>query len=253
MIPCHRAALDYLDARLSVIPVHQKRPLVAWKPYQERCATPDDVASWFHGWPHAGVGIVCGRISRLVVVDADPRNGDGYAALAARIPPTPTVETGGGGCHHWFLAGGARIPKVPGLLPGLDLQAESSYIVAPPSIHPSGRPYRWAPGLAFGEIPLAPLPSLVYDLIRLRRERETARPVTGRTGLAGALTLDGALERLESVQRVGGQWVARCPVHDDREPSLSLAMGTDGRLLAHCFAGCTFADIVHALIEGIPA
>ncbi len=42
--------------------------------------------------------------------------------------------------------------------------------------------------------------------------------------------------------------IARCPAHEDRLPSLSLAEGADGRALLHCFAGCdTGAEILPAL------
>jgi hypothetical protein len=247
-------ARAYLAAGLSVIPVRRedKTPLLAWKVFQSRRATEAELGVWYRRWPEAGVAIVCGGISGVVVGDGDPRNGDGWARLRARLPhATPTAETGGGGEHCYFAAPPSPLPKMPGLLPGVDLQAEASYVVAPPSIHPSGRPYRWRAGLAFGEVPLAPVPPVLADLIRLHREREAPRPATRRGGRAGALTLAAALERLEGVQRAGGQWVARCPAHDDREPSLSLAAGADGRLLAHCFAGCTFADVVHALLEGV--
>jgi hypothetical protein len=43
-------------------------------------------------------------------------------------------------------------------------------------------------------------------------------------------------------------WLARCPAHDDRHASLSLANAPDGKLLAFCFAGCSFAEIREALI-----
>jgi len=43
---------------------------------------------------------------------------------------------------------------------------------------------------------------------------------------------------LAGVRRNGHGWVARCPAHDDREPSLSLDEGDDGRALVHCHAGC---------------
>lgn len=43
-----------------------------------------------------------------------------------------------------------------------------------------------------------------------------------------------------------GQWLARCPIHDDQRPSLSCRVA-DGRLLAHCFAGCPFQLIAQAL------
>jgi hypothetical protein len=43
-----------------------------------------------------------------------------------------------------------------------------------------------------------------------------------------------------------GRWVARCPAHADRSPSLSLAVGRAGALLVYCFAGCTVPDILKA-------
>jgi len=43
-----------------------------------------------------------------------------------------------------------------------------------------------------------------------------------------------------------GGWVDHCPAHDDREPSLSVRVADDGRLLLYCHAGCRFADILTA-------
>ena len=48
-------------------------------------------------------------------------------------------------------------------------------------------------------------------------------------------------------RRTGRGWVARCPAHDDRGPSLSIGEGADGRLLLKCFAGCSWADLRQAL------
>ena len=48
-------------------------------------------------------------------------------------------------------------------------------------------------------------------------------------------------------RRHGRYGMARCPAHEDRRPSLSLANGTDGRLLAFCHATCTFDAILAAL------
>jgi hypothetical protein len=47
-------------------------------------------------------------------------------------------------------------------------------------------------------------------------------------------------------RRSGAGWIARCPAHDDRTPSLGLSRG-DGRVLVHCFAGCTQAEVIAAL------
>ena len=40
---------------------------------------------------------------------------------------------------------------------------------------------------------------------------------------------------------------ARCPAHDDRNPSLSVSQGSDGKVLLKCFAGCTQAAVIDAL------
>jgi hypothetical protein len=47
-------------------------------------------------------------------------------------------------------------------------------------------------------------------------------------------------------RRSGKGWIAKCPAHDDRTPSLSINEGRDGRMLLKCFAGCTFDQIVSA-------
>ena len=55
------------------------------------------------------------------------------------------------------------------------------------------------------------------------------------------------LERLEGVKRTGpDRWVAQCPAHGDRNPSLSVRE-TGDRLLLHCWAGCEAAEVVNAV------
>ena len=47
-------------------------------------------------------------------------------------------------------------------------------------------------------------------------------------------------------RKVGQGWTARCPAHDDREPSLSIR-DTDGKVLVRCHAGCDQRDVIAAL------
>jgi putative DNA primase/helicase len=49
--------------------------------------------------------------------------------------------------------------------------------------------------------------------------------------------------------RAGATWMARCPVHDDRAPSLSISSGKDGKVLVHCHAGCVQRDVITALVD----
>jgi putative DNA primase/helicase len=57
---------------------------------------------------------------------------------------TATVLTGSGGRHYWFRHPGGELRNSAGQLgPGLDLRASGGYVVAPPSVHESGNPYKW--------------------------------------------------------------------------------------------------------------
>ncbi len=62
------------------------------------------------------------------------------------------------------------------------------------------------------------------------------------------MSAETLLSRLDKVRRTGpGRWVARCPAHDDRGPSLSVRELEDGRALLKCFAGCTVHEVVQAV------
>lgn len=60
--------------------------------------------------------------------------------------------------------------------------------------------------------------------------------------------IDTVLSKLRKVKPNGdNSWLACCPAHDDRNPSLSVSVGDDGRVLLHCFAGCS-SDAVRAAL-----
>ncbi len=56
------------------------------------------------------------------------------------------------------------------------------------------------------------------------------------------------VDRLQLVKPVGdGKWMACCPSHDDKSPSMRITELNDGRVLIHCFAGCTPLDMMAAI------
>ena len=68
----------------------------------------------------------------------------------------------------------------------------------------------------------------------------SATPKSARNGLF--------TDRLDKVRETGpGRWLARCPAHDDKRPSLTIRLTDDGRWLLHCFAGCDVHEIVAAI------
>jgi hypothetical protein len=170
---CAAAALAYAARGWSPIPVEPrgKRPLVPWLAYQRRVAGDDEIAAWFARWPDANVGIVTGHVSRLVVVDIDARHGglDSLRELEQAhglLAPTVTAITGGGGRHLYFGLDAQTLHNRVGIRPGIDLRGEGGYVVAPPSIHPSGARYTWVQAHSPEALAPAPLPAWFAALAR---------------------------------------------------------------------------------------
>ena len=62
------------------------------------------------------------------------------------------------------------------------------------------------------------------------------------------MTIDTLLNRLDKVKQTGpGKFVACCPAHDDRSPSLAISEGDNGTAVFHCFAGCESEDVLTAV------
>ncbi len=125
-----------------------KRPLISkWQ--QDATTDPDQIRGWFARWPHANIGIATGRESGIFVLDVDPKH-DGLTSLDALrkeidLPPTLTVRTGSGGLHLYYrYPEGTLIKNMTSSLgAGLDIRGEGGQVVAPPSLHVSGKRYEW--------------------------------------------------------------------------------------------------------------
>lgn len=98
------------------------------------------------------IGIATGSASsNLIVIDADvkPEHGtdgaffvDAWQKEYGAWPDTVEATSGGGG-HHWYFKAPPGIKSSANAEHGVDVRAEGGYIVAPPSLHPSGIPYEW--------------------------------------------------------------------------------------------------------------
>jgi hypothetical protein len=133
------------------------------------------IRDWWKRWPAANVGIDTGR-SALVVLDVDPRH-DGVASfellrekLGASTFHTLTHLTGGGGSHYLFQATLSRVARIASranaLGAGCDVKSGGGYIVAPPSLHISGRQYVRTP---FSPDEPAELPEQLAELLFAQR------------------------------------------------------------------------------------
>jgi hypothetical protein len=114
------------------------------------------------------IGIRCGAGSGLLVLDDDGGEIDG-------LPPTPTVETSRGVQYYFQHVPGIRC-SAGKLGPHLDIRSDGGYVIAPPSVHPSGKVYRW---LVTGDPIAAP------DWL-IERLRAAARPSNSERAIAAA-------------------------------------------------------------------
>lgn len=128
---------------------------------------PERIRQWWARVPDANVGIATGAAFGLVALDSDPRNGGDESLrtlednLPDGLPETPRSITGSGGEHVLFAAPAGRVANFKGRdwgFPGLDVKGDGGYIVAPPSLHVSGRRYQWDAGAHPDDLALAPLP-----------------------------------------------------------------------------------------------
>jgi putative DNA primase/helicase len=192
-VSCLAAAIEYAKRGFRVFPLHSVRDGVCtcqeWRDkngkgpcptpgkhprfrnWQER-ATCDPTAIEEMWWNHKGsnVGIATGAASGVFVLDVDPKNGgedsiEGLVARHRRIPDTLQAVTGSGGKHFYFAHPGTPVKNGVALLPGLDIRGDGGLVVAPPSVHVSGRRYEWDGLAEFADMPVLPAPAWLLELM----------------------------------------------------------------------------------------
>jgi putative DNA primase/helicase len=159
-------ALAYCDAGYSVIPLHGidakgnctcgnetcdragKHPSISkWKDLQENPWGIKEITKHWKSNPLHNIGIIAGKRSGFNVIDLDGEEGEKSAFAKGIVPREwngPVSWTGGGGYHLFSQI--SEIRTSVRSLPGVDIRSEGSYVVVPPSMHKSGKRYRWLEG-----------------------------------------------------------------------------------------------------------
>lgn len=153
-------ANEYIDQGWSILPVKpsEKRPYMTnWLQYQHTRATKEMADSWFTSLTGAGVGMVTGRISGVVVLDIESYCSIPIDELLRRYPTQMISRTGTGGYHLFYLYpnGVSKIANRVGIFEGADIRADGGFIVLPPTRHPNGKLYEWVKKGPLGVFPKA--------------------------------------------------------------------------------------------------
>ena len=122
--------------------VRDKRPATG-NGYIDATHDPDQIRAWWQQDENFNIGIATGSESGVFVVDID--NEDGVAALAKLgVMPDTVAAVTANGEHYYFKMPDCDLRNsVRKIADGVDIRANGGYVLAPPSIHPSGRRYTW--------------------------------------------------------------------------------------------------------------
>lgn len=207
------AALFYRRRGWAVVPSSpvSKKAMVKWEPYQHELPSEAQIREWWRRYPNAGVAIVTGKASNLAVLDVDPRHGgDPNAVYRQHLTPL-VVRTGGGGAHFYFErpAGVDYLPNIVGRTDGKpngkDLRADGGYVIAPPTLHPSGQRYEW---LETGKKPKT-LPQFILDDLHPMTTDLNGKPGPKEPWLADALQGVDHGARDDTATRLAGYYFAK--------------------------------------------
>jgi hypothetical protein len=140
--------LGYVNSGWSILPVkpEEKRPYMTnWLQYMKSRAPLKTVENWFNSLTGAGVGVVTGKISNIIVLDVESYCQTPIEELLKMYPTHLIARSGSGGWHLYYQypQGVSKVANRVGIFEGADLRADGGFIVLPPTRHPSGNLYSW--------------------------------------------------------------------------------------------------------------
>jgi len=171
------AALNYVEQfNWPVFPLKPKgkEPLITgWPEYAS--TDPEQIQSWWSSWPDANIGLVTGPHAGFDVLDVDGELGQEsleHLVGANGALPATAIQLTGQGQHILFKHEPGVRNSAGQLGTGLDIRGEGGFIVAAPSVHPSGRTYTWELSSQPGDVELAAWPQWLLDRLPKRLQEQ---------------------------------------------------------------------------------
>jgi Bifunctional DNA primase/polymerase, N-terminal len=194
-----------------------KKPVGGWKRWQAERMSTLELQTLLSSSQVTGVGIVCGAISGIMVLDVDEGGLVALEHIQALVPHgTPQARTGSGGQHFYFkFEFGQRVSvwHWQGKRAG-ELRGEGGYVVAPPSLHPSGNRYEW---LVEPTADLPPMPRALRELVApaFKEPRSAMLVERSGTGIPSAALVRRAVNRSLARGRNNAGFDLACHLRDN--------------------------------------
>jgi hypothetical protein len=175
--PMLAAAQAYLERGWVVIPqeIGKKKPHVRWTEFQRRLPSQEELERWWTTWPEAGVLLICGPLSGVLVVDVDgPEAREALLANLGHEPLCPKALSGSGKPSRFHLffqhpdvaTGAKHTPWHP----KLEFRGHAGLVVLAPSIHQAGNRYCWVERQSPDDLPLSEVPEPILGELRAKYE-----------------------------------------------------------------------------------
>jgi len=207
------SALALARSGMAIFPcrVRDKRPATA-NGFKDATRDSEQIRAWWQQDENFNIGIATGAASGVFVIDVDDDGGEHELCKLGVLPDTVEAITARGR-HIYF-----RMPKVQignsanKIAPHVDCRGDGGYVLAPPSMHPSGKRYCWSvdSGSTFADAP-------DWLLNRL-----TDRPRDKKVDVSGLMADAPEGERNDRIARIAGH-LLRHRVHVEMTASLLLA------------------------------
>ncbi|UQD53395.1 hypothetical protein C0971_16235 [Bacillus methanolicus] len=251
-----KSALQLHEFGLTTQPLNGKRPLLKnWSTrFIQSPLTKNDIINGIQNdngklitFKNQNIGILTGKVSNCIVVDFDCM--ETYQKLEQKYGPFPrtwTVESSRGR-HLYFNYDETIASCTP--IPHVDILSDKKQVVAPPSIHPSGKKYKWL--ISPKDVQKANLPDwlveIIHDQKKIKTENKSKYSSTLYKKKRQIVTNDldylaSSVNWVNFYARYTDNWKdseeyisCTCPFHDDETNSFSFHKEHGGWI---CFSGC---------------
>lgn len=254
------STLDYanrwIDYGISPIPLapRSKLPMLKWLNWTDKLPSKDLASRWFDPRYKRNIGLCCG-MRNLVVIDFD--NMQYYASWRENLTrlwqrildKTYQVKTSRG--IHFYLRT-VEPERTRKYKEGIDVKGIHSFVVSPPSVHPSGAVYTCNDHsillvdhttgiLPYPVIPepTIPMPDNEWSCIEESHENLSIRDIKGRIGILDVIS---GYTRMFKTSANGRWWMGRCPAQSHRDMHPSFRADTKTNRCTCLSGGCILYD-----------
>lgn len=157
LYPIREAAIGYVANGVIIAPLKPRSKCFSLiYDLRKPITTIEDAIYYWDLYPVANVAAPTSKkYNDWIVVDIDVKNGiNGVISIfeiiesnGLKLPETCVVKSGSGGYHCYYRnVKNLVVPSSNGKQLGIDIRAESAYVVLPPSVHHNGNQYQWIIG-----------------------------------------------------------------------------------------------------------